>query len=163
MEFLANKLNVGIPEIMNILNKKSGVAGLSKIGSDYRDLGAAADKGDELAITTLDTYSYRVAKYIGAYAAAMNGVDAICFTAGIGENNTTVRNKVSEYLGYLGVVMDESKRDFRGEVGELTAPDSNVKVMLIPTNEELAIARETVALVYCFVNISLKILLTKDM
>ena len=147
MEFLANKLNVGIPEIMNILNKKSGVAGLSKIGSDFRDLGAAADKGDELAITTLDTYSYRVAKYIGAYAAAMNGVDAICFTAGIGENNTTVRNKVSEYLGYLGVVMDESKRDFRGEEGELTAPDSKVKVMLIPTNEELAIARETVALV----------------
>ncbi|MCR4716398.1 MAG: acetate kinase [Lachnospiraceae bacterium] len=147
MEFLANKLNIGIAEVMNILNKKSGVAGLSKIGSDFRDLGDAADKGDELAITTLETYSYRVAKYIGAYAAAMNGVDAICFTAGIGENNTTVRNQVAAYLDYLGVKMDEAKRDFRGEEGVLTTDDSKVKIALIPTNEELAIARETVELV----------------
>ena len=147
MEFIAKKENLDIEGVMNVLNKKSGVQGLSKLSSDFRDLEAAANEGNELAIGAIDVFCYRVAKYIGAYVAAMNGVDAIAFTAGIGENTTIVRAKVLEYLGYLGITIDEEANGKRGEEIVISTPDSKVKVLVVPTNEELAIARETVALV----------------
>ena len=120
---------------------------LSKLSSDFRDLEAAANEGNELAIGAIDVFCYRVAKYIGAYVAAMNGVDAIAFTAGIGENTTIVRAKVLEYLGYLGITVDAQANEVHGEEKVISTADSKVKVCVIPTNEELAIARETVALV----------------
>lgn len=147
MEFIAKKENLDIDGVMEVLNKKSGVQGLSCISSDFRDLETAYDEGKELAIVAIDVFSYRVAKYIGAYVAAMNGVDAIAFTAGVGENTQIVRKKVLEYLGYLGIALDEQANTVRGEDKVISTPDSKVKVCVIPTNEELAIARETVALV----------------
>lgn len=147
MEFIAKKENLDIEGVMNVLNKKSGVQGLSKLSSDFRDLEAAANEGNELAIGAIDVFCYRVAKYIGAYVAAMNGVDAIAFTAGIGENTTIVRAKVLEYLGYLGITVDAQANEVHGEEKVISTADSKVKVCVIPTNEELAIARETVALV----------------
>ncbi len=131
-----------------MLNKKSGVLGLSdNLSSDFRDLEDGYHKGDDNAVRTLKTFSYRVAKYVGAYAAAMNGVDVICFTAGVGENAPLVRTFVCEYLGYLGVKLDQEANGKRGEDIAITTPDSSTTVMVIPTNEELAIARETVRLV----------------
>ena len=147
MEFIAKKENLDIEGVMNVLNKKSGVQGLSKLSSDFRDLEAAANEGNELAICAIDVFCYRVAKYIGAYVAAMNGVDAITFTAGIGENTTIVREKVLEYLGYLGITVDAKANEVHGEEKVISTADSKVTVCVIPTNEELAIARETVALV----------------
>ena len=147
IDYIAKKEGLSLDEVMNILNKKSGVAGLSKVSSDFRDLAEAAEAGNELAETTLKVYAYHVAKYIGAYVAAMNGVDAICFTAGVGENNSQVRSMICDYLGYLNIVIDEEANKVRGEEIMLSTEDSKVKVMIIPTNEELAIARETVALV----------------
>lgn len=147
MEFIAKKENLDIEGIMNVLNKKSGVEGLSKLSSDFRDLEAAYNEGNELAINAIEVFSYRVAKYIGSYVAAMNGVDAIAFTAGIGENTELVREKVLAYLEYLGIGVDKEANKVRGEERVISTPDSKVKVCVIPTNEELAIARETVALV----------------
>ncbi len=147
MEFIAKKENLDIEGIMNVLNKKSGVQGLSRLSSDFRDLEAGYDEGNELAINAIEVFSYRVAKYIGSYVAAMNGVDAIAFTAGIGENTSIVRKMVLSYLGYLGITMDEEANKARGEDKVISTADSKVKVCIIPTNEELAIARETVALV----------------
>ncbi len=148
IKFLAHKEGLSIDDIMSILNKKSGMYGLSGyLSSDSRDLHAACDAGKPEGIRTVQTYCYRVAKYIGAYAAAMNGVDAICFTAGIGENSAETRAAVCEYLGYLGIGIDEEQNKKRGEDVVISTPDSKVKVMVIPTNEELAIARETAALV----------------
>ena len=149
MEFIAQKENLDIEGIMNVLNKKSGVFGLSgKISSDFRDLTGAMAEGDKKAKIALEVFAYRVAKYIGAYAAAMNGVDDIVFTAGIGENVSYVREQVCSYLGYLGVELDpDANEKFRGEQGEITKPGCKVRVFVIPTNEELAIARETLALV----------------
>lgn len=149
MEFIAQKENLDIEGIMNVLNKKSGVFGLSGgISSDFRDLTGAMAEGDKKAKIALEVFAYRVAKYIGAYAAAMNGVDDIVFTAGIGENVSYVREQVCSYLGYLGVELDpDANEKFRGEQGEITKPGCKVKVFVIPTNEELAIARETLALV----------------
>ncbi len=148
MEFIAHKEGKSIDEIMTILNKKSGVLGLSdNLSSDFRDLEDAFNNGDANAIRTIKTFCYRVAKYIGSYAAAMNGVDVICFTAGVGENASLVRSTVCEYLGYLGVTIDEEANHKRGEDIAITTPDSKTTVMVIPTNEELAIARETVRLV----------------
>lgn len=147
MEFIAKKENLDIEGIMNVLNKKSGVEGLSKLSSDFRDLEAAYNEGNELAINAIEVFCYRVAKYIGSYVAAMNGVDAIAFTAGIGENTELVRGKILEYLGYLGIAVDKEANKVRGEERVISTPDSKVKVCVIPTNEELAIARETVALV----------------
>lgn len=148
IEFLAHKEGKNIDEIMNVLNMKSGVLGLSdNLSSDFRDLEAGYDKGDENAIRTLKTFSYRVAKYIGSYTAAMNGVDVICFTAGVGENTPIVRDMVCDYLGYLGVTLDQEANHKRGEDIAITTPESRTTVMVIPTNEELAIARETVRLV----------------
>ncbi|MBP5554034.1 MAG: acetate kinase [Lachnospiraceae bacterium] len=148
LEFIAKKENLDITGVMNILNKKSGVYGMSgDLSSDFRDLEDAYNSGNKLAIQALEAFCYRTAKYVGAYAAAMNGVDAICFTAGIGENDGLVRSKVCEYLGYLGITVDEEKNKIRGEEVIFSTPDSKVKTLIIPTNEELAIARETVALV----------------
>ena len=147
LQFISNKENLGIDEMLNILNKKSGVLGLSGVSSDFRDLGEAAGSGNEQAKTTLEAYSYRVAKYIGSYAAAMNGVDAIAFTAGVGENNIEVRQMIGEYLGYLGTGVDPDKNKIRGEEAVISPDQAKVSVLVIPTNEELAIARETVKLV----------------
>lgn len=149
MEFIAQKENLDIEGVMAVLNKKSGVFGLSGgLSSDFRDLTDAMNAGDKKAKIAMDVFSYRVAKYIGAYAAAMNGVDCIAFTAGIGENDDYVREQVCSYLGYLGVDFDKEVNDgLRGEEKEITKPGSKVRVFVIPTNEELAIARETLALV----------------
>ena len=148
MEFLAHKENKNIDEIMNILNKKSGVLGLSNnFSSDYRDLEDGYEKGEEDSVRAVKVFCYRVAKYIGSYVAAMNGVDVICFTAGVGENGPFVRTLVGEYLGYLGIEIDEEANHKRGLDIAITTPESKTTVMVIPTNEELAIARETVRLV----------------
>ena len=147
LEFLAKKEDMDITALMNMLNKKSGVHGVSGISSDFRDLTAGAEAGNKRAQIAIDVFAYRVAKYVGSYVAAMNGVDAIAFTAGIGENVCLVREKVCEYLGYLGITLDKEANAKRGEEIEISTPDSKVKVYVVPTNEELAIARETVALV----------------
>lgn len=148
LEFIAKKENLDIAGLMNVLNKKSGVFGLSdNLSSDFRDLTAGAADGNRPAQIALDVFCYRVAKYVGSYTAAMNGVDAIAFTAGIGENVCIVRSKVCEYLGYLGITVDEEANAKRGEEIMISTPDSKVKVLVVPTNEELAIARETVALI----------------
>ncbi len=147
MEFIAKKENLDIAGVMDVLNKKSGVQGISKLSSDFRDLEDAMAEGHPLATAAIEVFSYRVAKYIGSYVAAMNGVDAIAFTAGIGENGPIVREKVLEYLGYLGIKLDAEANEKRGANNVISTDDSKVKVCVIPTNEELAIARETVALV----------------
>ena len=148
MEFLAKKENLDIAGLMNVLNKKSGVYGLSNnLSSDFRDLSEAAADGNEIAELALDVFAYRVAKYVGSYTAAMNGVDNIVFTAGIGENSAIVRTMVCKYLGYLGIEIDEELNGKRGQEIIISTPESKVKVLVVPTNEELAIARETVALV----------------
>lgn len=147
LQFIANKENLSLDEVMNVLNKKSGVFGMSgDLSSDFRDLDEASRNGNDLAKMAVEVFCYRVAKYIGSYAAAMNGVDAIAFTAGVGENDGKVRRMIMEYLGYLGVTIDESKCGVRGEEALISGADSRVKVYVVPTNEELAIARETVAL-----------------
>ncbi|MBQ7065386.1 MAG: acetate kinase [Lachnospiraceae bacterium] len=148
ISFLCEKEGKTAAEMIDICNKKSGVYGLSGgLSSDFRDLGQAAEDGNELAKATLETYSYRVAKYIGSYVAAMNGVDVIAFTAGVGENNFSVREAVLSYFGYLGIQVDKEKNSIRGEEVIISKPDSKVTAMVVPTNEELAIARETVRLV----------------
>lgn len=148
ISFIAQKENKTAQEVVDILNKKSGVLGLSGgISSDFRDLSAAADEGSQRAKDALSAWAYHVAKYIGAYAAAMNGVDVIVFTAGVGENNVPIRAQVCSYLGYLGVVLDEQANQIRGEEREISTPESRTKVWVIPTNEELAIARQTAQLV----------------
>ena len=148
LEFIAKKENLDIAGLMNMLNKKSGVQGLSDgLSSDFRDLEDGANNGNKCAAIALSVFCYRVAKYVGSYVAAMNGVDMIAFTAGIGENSGTVRANVMEYLTYLGIGLDAEANGKRGEEIVISTPDSKVKVMVIPTNEELAIARETVALV----------------
>jgi acetate kinase len=149
IEYLCNHENLTVSEMLNILNKKSGVLGMSGgISSDFRDLNAAANEGNEVAKVTLEAYAYRVAKYIGSYTAAMNGVDAITFTAGVGENAAWLRPMVCKYLGFLGVELDEAASEKAcGVEGIISTPESKVKLCVIPTNEELAIARETLALV----------------
>ncbi|MBD5513023.1 MAG: acetate kinase [Lachnospiraceae bacterium] len=149
IEFIAHKEGKSIDEIMSVLNKKSGVLGLSdNLSSDFRDLEAGYHEGSARAINTMETFAYRVAKYIGAYTAAMNGVDVICFTAGVGENSAFIRSMIcNNYLGYLGVKLDEEANKMRGEDIAISTADSSTTVMVIPTNEELAIARETYRLV----------------
>ena len=148
IEFISHKENKSIDEIMTVLNKKSGLLGMTKnFSSDFRDLEEAYFKDDKLAISAVEAFAYRVAKYIGAYTAAMNGVDVICFTAGVGENAAFLRSIIcNNYLGYLGVEIDEELNAKRGEDIAITTPDSKTIAMVIPTNEELAIARETCAL-----------------
>ena len=147
MEFIAKKENLDIAGIMNVLNKKSGVEGISGVSSDFRDLASAAEEGNELAELALEVFAYRVAKYVGSYVAAMNGVDNIVFTAGIGENDPQTRARILKYLGYLGIEVNEEANGKRGQELVISTPDSKVTVLVIPTNEELAICRETVALV----------------
>lgn len=144
IQFIANHENRTVDEVLNILNKKSGVLGMTGVSSDFRDVEKAAAEGNHMAEVALDAFRYRVAKYIGAYAAAMNGVDAIAFTAGVGENDKTTRKLVVEqYLGYLGAKIDPERNDVRGKEALISSDDSKVKIFLIPTNEELAIARDT--------------------
>ena len=147
MEYIAKKENLDIPGVMTVLNKKSGVQGLSGVSSDFRDLEEGHNAGNARCTAALEVFCYKVAKYIGSYVAAMNGVDAIAFTAGIGENAGIVRKMVVEYLGYLGITLDEEANSKRGDDMVISTADSKVKVCVIPTNEELAIARETVAIV----------------
>ena len=147
MEYLAHAMDKSLEEVMKILNKESGVYGLAGVSSDFRDLEKAADEGNKKAQLAQDVFGYRVAKYIGAYTAAMNGVDAIAFTAGLGENNGIMREYVCSFLGYLGVEIDKEKNSVRGEETIVSTPNSKVKVLVVPTNEELAIARETMELV----------------
>ena len=148
MEYIAKKENLDITGIMNVLNKKSGLLGLSGgLSSDFRDLSEAAENGNEDAANAIEVLCYGIAKFVGGYVAAMNGVDAIVFTAGIGKNACLVREKVVSYLGYLGITLDKDANGKRGEEIVISTPDSKVKVAVIPTNEELAICRDTVALV----------------
>ena len=147
MEYIAKKEDLDIAGVMNVLNKKSGVQGISGVSSDFRDLEDGMAAGNERCADAIEVFCYNVAKFIGAYAAAMNGVDAIAFTAGIGENGPIVREKVLEYLGYLGAELDPGANKKRGDNNVISTEASKVKVCVIPTNEELAICRDTVALV----------------
>lgn len=147
MEYIAKKENLDIAGVMNVLNKKSGVLGLSGVSSDFRDLEEAAAAGNDRAEKALKAYNYRVVKYIGAYVAAMDGVDVIAFTAGLGENGKSTRKAICDHLSYLGIKIDDEANSIRGKDVVISTPDSKVQVMVIPTNEELAIARETLALV----------------
>ncbi|HCP14326.1 MAG TPA: acetate kinase [Peptococcaceae bacterium] len=144
IEFIMNKDKISIAQMSNILNKKSGVLGISGVSSDFRDIEGAAEKGNKRAQLALDRFAYVVKKYIGSYIAAMDGVDAIVFTAGLGENSATMRTKVCSGLSFLGIEIDEAKNKIRGEEMEITTADSKTKVFVIPTNEELMIARDTV-------------------
>lgn len=144
-QYICNKEGKDINEVLNIFNKQSGILGMSGgISTDFRDVQKAADEGNHLAKVALDAFAYRVAKYIGAYTAAMNGVDAIVFTAGVGENDARMRGQIMEYMGYLGAAIDEDiNKASRGKEAVISTADSKVKVMVIPTNEELMIARDT--------------------
>ena len=147
MEYLMGRYGYDIKEMLNILNKKSGVLGISGVSSDFRDIGAAAEAGNHRAQLALDVFYYSVKKYVGAYAAAMGGVDAIVFTAGVGENDAAARMAIASGLEYMGVKMDEDANNVRGKEAVISAPDSKVQVLLIPTNEELMIAMDTAELV----------------
>lgn len=148
VEFIAKKENLDIAGVMNVLNKKSGVMGVSDgLSSDFRDLEDGMAEGNENATRAIEVFCYRVAKYIGSYAAAMNGVDAIAFTAGIGENGPIIRDIIAKYLGYLGITLDKEANEVRGRDNVISQADAKVKVCVIPTDEEIAICRETVALV----------------
>ena len=148
IEFIAHKEEKSLEDIMQILNKESGVLGVSDgFSSDFRDLEDAYLEGKEDGVRAMKVFAYHVAKYIGSYTAVMNGVDAICFTAGLGENSPIVREMVCEYLGYLGVTLDEEQNAKRGKDLIVSTADSKTKILVTPTNEELAIARETYALV----------------
>lgn len=146
-DFICQKENITPAEMNTILNKKSGVLGMSNVSSDFRDIEAAANNDNKLAKIALEAFYYSVAKYIGAYVAAMNGVDAIAFTAGVGENNILGRAEIAKYLGYLGAEMDPERNNVRGEDRVISTDASKVALLCVPTNEELAIARQTAALV----------------
>lgn len=147
VEYLVHCLDQPVEKVMEILNKKSGVYGLSGgVSSDFRDLDAASNEGNEKAKLAIEVFSYRAAKYIGSYITALNGVDAIVFTAGLGENNIVVRDQIMSYFSYMGIELDQQANQVRGEERIISTLDSKVTVVVIPTNEELAIAKETVAL-----------------
>jgi len=147
MEYIAKKENLDLEGVMNVLNKKSGMLGLSELSSDFRDIDQAMEAGNEEAAAAYNVFIHRVVSYVGAYAAVMNGVDAIVFTAGVGENDPSVRANVCKSLGYLGVKIDEEANKSREDEVIISAPDSKVAVLKVATNEELMIARETLALV----------------
>ena len=147
VQFLCNKHNISVDECLTILNKKSGVLGISGVSSDFRDLEDGANKGNADCQLALDKFCYETAKYIGAYTAALNGIDVLTFTAGVGENGTYVRKCVCDYLGYLGVKIDDEKNNTRGKEIKISTDDSKVQVWVVPTNEELMIAKDTAALV----------------
>ena len=146
LEYLMDRHGMDIKEMLNVLNKKSGVQGVSGVSSDFRDLGSAAEQGNTRAALALDMFSYGVKKYIGAYAAAMGGVDAVIFTAGVGENDAQQRLSIAGHLEFMGVKMDADANNVRGKEAIISAIDSKVKVLLIPTNEELMIALDTAEL-----------------
>lgn len=147
MEYLMNKHGYDIKEMLNLLNKKSGVLGISGVSSDFRDLEDAAQKGNQQAQLALDAFDYSVKKFIGAYAAAMGGVDAIIFTAGVGENGVTTRANIVSGLEYMGVKMDAEKNNTRGKEVDVSTDDATVRILVIPTNEELMIAMDTASIV----------------
>ncbi len=147
LTFIAEKENLTAAQINDICNKKSGMLGVSGVSNDNRDVCAAADEGNERAKLAVDMQRYQILKFVGSYVAAMNGVDAIAFTAGIGENDPDLRQYVCENLGYLGVKIDDEKNHVRGQEIKISTDDSKVDVFVIPTNEELAIARDTLALI----------------
>ena len=147
MQYLMHRYDMDIDGMLNVLNKKSGMQGISGVGSDFRDLETAAESGNERAALAREKFCYEVKKYIGAYAAAMGGVDAVVFTAGVGENDKDVRANVCRGLEFLGLKLDEAANNVRGKEAVLSTPDSKVKVLLIPTNEELMIAMDTAEIV----------------
>ena len=147
LEYLMNKYNMDIKEMLTVLNKKSGVQGISGVSSDFRDLEEAAAQGNQRAALALEAFQYSVRKFVGAYAAAMGGVDAIIFTAGVGENDAATRMAIASGLEFMGVKMDAEANNVRGKEAVISAADSKVKVLLIPTNEELMIARDTAEIV----------------
>ena len=144
VQYICNKENKSVDEVLDILNKKSGVLGMSGgVSSDFRDIENAEADGNNLAKVALEAFRYRIIKYVGAYVAAMGGVDALCFTAGVGENDKITRQIVGNALGFIGAKVDEEANNVRGKRTMISTPDSKVKIMLMPTNEELAIARDT--------------------
>ena len=147
LEYYANKEGLTLSEVTTVLNKKSGMEGLTGGKSDFRDLEEGYEAGDQACVDAIEVFGYNVARFVGAYAASLNGVDVIAFTAGIGENSGFVRGKICEYLGYLGITIDAEQNSKRGEDIIISTPDSKVTVCVIPTNEELMIARDTKALV----------------
>ena len=147
LEYYANKEGLTLSEVTTVLNKKSGMEGLTGGKSDFRDLEEGYEAGDQACVDAIEVFCYNVARFVGAYAASLNGVDVIAFTAGIGENSGFVRGKICEYLGYLGITIDAEQNSKRGEDIIISTPDSKVTVCVIPTNEELMIARDTKALV----------------
>jgi len=148
VEYLCDKTGMSVSETLTVLNKKSGVAGISEVSSDFRDLRKAKNEGNDKARLALEIFVYGVKKYIGAYTAAMNGIDCLIFTAGIGENDSNIREEVAEGLDYLGIKIDKAENAIRtGEIHDISAKDSKVKVLVIPTNEELVIARDTAEIV----------------
>ena len=147
VQFICNKYGMTPDECLNMLNKKSGMLALSGVSSDFRDLEDGAKKGDENCALARDKFCYEVAKYVGAYAAALNGLDVITFTAGVGENDVNVRASVCEYLGFMGVKIDPELNSKRGKEMKISTPDSSVEVWVVPTNEELMIAQDTAELV----------------
>lgn len=147
LTYIAKKENISPDEMSDLLNKKSGLLGISGISSDNRDVSAAAAEGNHRAALANDIQRYQIAKFVGSYIAAMNGVDAIVFTAGIGENDPSLRSVVCSHFGFMGIKIDEEKNHVRGEEIEISTPDSAVKVFVIPTNEELAIAKDTLAII----------------
>ena len=147
LQYVMNKYGLSIDEMLNVLNKKSGVEGLSGVSSDFRDLENAAAEGNEKASLSREKFAYEVKKYVGAYAAAMGGVDAIIFTAGVGENDKAIRAMVCKGLEYMGVKLDDEANSVRGKETVISTADSKVKVLLIPTNEELMIAMDTASIV----------------
>ena len=146
VQFLCNTYGWSVDECLNVLNKKSGMLGMSGVSSDFRDLENGAAEGNADCALAREKFAYEVAKYVGAYAAALNGLDVLTFTAGVGENDKAIRTAVCEYLGYLGVKIDPEKNAQRGFENKISAEDSKVQVWVIPTNEELMIAQDTAEL-----------------
>ncbi len=147
VQFICNKYNMSVDDCLTMLNKKSGVLALSGVSSDFRDLEAGEEQGNENCKLALDKFCYEVAKYVGAYAAAMNGLDVLTFTAGVGENGPDTRKAVCNYLSFLGIKIDDEKNRVRGKEMKISTEDSAVQVWVVPTNEELMIAQDTAELV----------------
>ena len=147
VQFICNKYGMSVDDCLNMLNKKSGMLGMSGVSSDFRDLDAGAKSGNEDCKLALDKFCYEVAKYVGAYAAALNGIDVLTFTAGVGENDAATRAAICEYLSFMGVKIDPEKNNVRGKETKISTDDSAVQVWIVPTNEELMIAQDTAELV----------------
>jgi acetate kinase len=147
LQYIMNNDGINIDEMLEILNKKSGLLGVSGVSSDMRDVDTAAESGNKNALVAQQILDMGIKKYIGAYAAVMGGVDVIVFTAGIGENGIELRERVMEDMSFLGAAIDKEKNKVKGKEADISADDSKVKVVVIPTNEELVIARDTLELV----------------